>query len=125
MTGDPLQALLSAGAVPSVSFPPTSRYAEVGTTHHVPAGAPGETPIPVAFLRRRLVPRPERFSTLYEVRCVEGDRRDLLAARHLGDPELWWRLADANGVIDPVGMADPPGRVLRVTLPVDVRGGDA
>lgn len=125
MAGDPLQALLSAGAVPSVSFPPTSRYADVGVAHHVPSGAPGEPAVPIAFLRRRLVPRPERFSTLYEVRCVEGDRRDLLAARHLGDVDLWWRLADANGVIDPVGMTEPPGRAIRVTLPVDVRGGDA
>ena len=53
------------------------------------------------FLRRRFCPRAERFALLYEVRVVEGDRRDLLAARHLGDAELWWRLADANGVVDP------------------------
>ena len=121
---DPLQQLLSAGVVPQLSLPPTSRYADVGIAHHVPQTEPGVEPVPVAFLRRRLVPKPERFSTLYEVRCVEGDRRDLLAARHYGDVELWWRLADANGVIDPVGMAEPPGRVLRVSLPVDMRGSD-
>ena len=121
---DPLQQLLSAGVVPQLSLPPTSRYADVGIAHHVPETEPGVEPVPVAFLRRRLVPKPERFSTLYEVRCVEGDRRDLLAARHYGDVELWWRLADANGVIDPVGMAEPPGRVLRVSLPVDMRGSD-
>lgn len=121
---DPLQQLLSAGVVPQLALPPTSRYADVGIAHHVPDTEPGVEPVPVAFLRRRLVPRPERFSTLYEVRCVEGDRRDLLAARHYGDAELWWRLADANGVIDPTGMASPPGRVVRVTLPVDMRGSD-
>lgn len=121
---DPLQQLLSAGVVPQNPLPPTSRYAEVGIAHHVPEGEPGVETVPIAFLRRRLVPRPERFSALYEVRCVEGDRRDLLAARHYGDAELWWRLADANGVIDPADMAGPPGRVLRVTLPVDMRGTD-
>lgn len=121
---DPLQQLLSAGVVPQLSLPATSRYAGVGIAHHVPETEPGVEPVPVAFLRRRLVPRPERFSTLYDVRCVEGDRRDLLAARHLGDAELWWRLADANGVIDPVGMTEPPGRALRVTLPADMRGAD-
>jgi hypothetical protein len=121
---DPLQQLLSTGVVPQLSLPPTSRYADVGIAHHVPQTEVGVEPVPIAFLRRRLVPRPDRFSTLYEVRCVEGDRRDLLAARHLGDVELWWRLADANGVIDPVGMATPPGRALRITLPVDMRGAD-
>jgi hypothetical protein len=53
---------------------------------------------------------------------VEGDRRDLLGARHLGDAELWWRLADANGVLDPRTLADPVGRVVRVTLPEGVPG---
>lgn len=121
---DPLQELLSAGVVPALSLPPTSRYAGLAMAQHVPDAEPGVEPVPVTFLRRRLVPKPERFSTLYEVRCVEGDRRDLLAARHFGDVELWWRLADANGVIDPVDLAGPPGRVLRVTLPVDMRGAD-
>jgi hypothetical protein len=110
MTTDPLQALLGAGAVPEVSFPTTSRYAGVG----ISTWSPGQEPVPVAFLRRRLVPQPERFAAAYEVSCVEGDRRDLLAAGHLGDAELWWRLADANGVIDPAGMTAPVGRRLRV-----------
>jgi hypothetical protein len=123
MAGDPLQELLSGGALPTTAFAPTSRYSTVGTASYVPPAAPGETPVPVTFLRRRLVPRRERFSTLYEVSCAEGDRRDLLAARHLGDPELWWQLADANGISDPAAMTEPPGRVLRVTLPADVPGG--
>ena len=56
-------------------------------------GIPGDGTPPVPYLRRVSCPRPERFALLYEVRVVEGDRRDLLAARHLGDAELWWRLA--------------------------------
>ena len=62
------------------------------------------------FLRRRFCPRPELFALLYEVGIVEGDRRDVLAYRHLGDAELWWRLADANGVVDPRDLASPVGR---------------
>lgn len=123
MAPDPVQALLGAGLVPSVSFPPTSRYATVGVTTYAPAAAPGEEEIPVAFLRRRLVPRPERFSLLYEYTCAERDRRDLVAARHLSDAELWWRLADANGVIDAATMTSPVGRVLRITTQVDIPGG--
>jgi hypothetical protein len=122
VTSDTIQALLSAGVVPSVSFPPTSRYVDVGIATYAPPPAPGEEAVPVAFLKRRLVPRPDRFAMLYEYSCVERDRRDLVAATHLADAELWWRLADANSVIDPAGMTEPVGRLLRVTLPAGVPG---
>jgi hypothetical protein len=116
---DPLQALLAAGAIPATSFPPTSRYAGAGIETHDPGGAAP----PVPYLRRRLCPRPERFALLQEVSVVEGDRRDVLAARHLGEAELWWRLADANGVLDPRELTRPPGRRLRITLAEGVPGG--
>lgn len=123
MPPDPVQALLAAGAVPSVSFPSTSRYASVGVgTYERPPG-PGLDAVPVAFLRRRIVPPPERFALLYEHSCVEGDRRDLVAASHLSDPELWWRIADANGVVDPASMTLPAGRRLRITTEENVPGG--
>jgi hypothetical protein len=115
---DPLQELLAAGAVPTTTFPPTSRYANVG----VDAWDPGGGLPPVPFLRRRFCPRPERFALLYEIRIVQDDRRDLLGALHAGDAELWWLLADANGVVDPRTLTDTIGRALRVTLPEDVPG---
>jgi hypothetical protein len=120
MSPDPLQALLAAGAVPSAAFAPTSRYGEVGIAFHSPDPSPGEEAIPVAYLRRRLVPRPERFGLRYLLSCEEGDRRDLLAATHLGDAALWWQLADANGILDPATMAEPVGRMLRVTGQADI-----
>jgi hypothetical protein len=119
---NPLQALLAGGAVPMVEFPPTSRYAGAGVSTYEATPAPGQDPVPVAFLSRRLVPKPERFALLYEYSCVEGDRRDNLASTHLSDPELWWRLADANGVIDPALMTEPAGRRLRITLAENVPG---
>ena len=115
---DPLQELLASSAVPTTSFPPTSRYSDVD----VDAWDPGHGLPPAPFLKRRFCPRPERFALLYEVRVVEGDRRDLLAARYAGDPELWWRLADANGIVDPRDLTDPIGRTVRITLPQDVPG---
>jgi hypothetical protein len=115
---DPLQELLAAGAVPTTSFGPSSRY--VGTP--VDAWDPGGGRPPVPFLGRRLCPRQERFALLYETRIVEGDRRDLLANEHLGDAELWWRLADANAAVDPRQLTEPIGRRVRVTLPEGVPG---
>jgi len=43
-----------------------------------------------------------------------GERSDLVAARVLGDPYAWWRLADANPHVDVDGL-DTPGR--RLDLP--------
>ena len=123
---DSLQALLASGLVPTASLPPNSRYVDVGQTTYERPPAPGEDPVPVAYFRRRLVPPPERFSLLYLYAVVTGDRRDQIAYRQLGDPELWWRLADANGTIDPRTLTDPAGQRLRITLPESVKGaGDA
>ena len=115
---DPLKELLAAGALPSTTFPPTSRYAGVP----VEEWDPGDGAPKVPYLARRLCPRSELFAQLYEVGVVEGDRRDLIAHRHLGDAELWWRLADANGVVDPRDVTSPIGRRLRITLPEGVPG---
>jgi hypothetical protein len=116
---DPLQELLAAGAIPTTTFPPTSRYSGIGVAYN-----PGDETPKVPFLRRRLCPRGDRLAQLYEARVVEGDRRDLLGARHLGEAELWWRLADANAVLDPRALTDTIGRRLRVTLPEGVPGPD-
>ena len=114
---DPLQQLLAAGALPTTTFPPTSRYAQTPVEAFDTADG---TQVP--YLARRFCPRAERFALLYEVQVVEADRRDLIAARNLGDAELWWRLADANGVVDPRDLTDPVGQTLRITLPEDVPG---
>ncbi len=115
---DPLKDLLAADAVPTTSFPPTSRYSTVGVTAH----DPGDGSPPTPYLARRFCPQRGRFATLYEVLIIESDRRDTLAARHMGDPELWWRLADANGVLDPRDLSDQSGSRIRITLAVDVPG---
>ena len=115
---DPLQALLAAGAVPSTTFPPTSRYASTP----VEAFDSGDGSPAVPFLGRRFCPRGDTLALLYEVQVAEGDRRDVLGWRHLGDPELWWQLADANGAVDPRELTDTVGETLRITLPAGVPG---
>jgi hypothetical protein len=39
---------------------------------------------------------------------VAGDRLDLLAARYLNDPTLFWKLCDANNASAPAALAARP-----------------
>lgn len=36
-----------------------------------------------------------------------GDRLDLVAAAYLGDPHLYWRIADANPAVPPEQLVEP------------------
>ncbi|WP_229369291.1 LysM domain-containing protein [Umezawaea beigongshangensis] len=99
------------------SYPRTSRYHGVETAVHV---TPDGRRIP--HLRRRPLPPPESFTAIGEHVVSEGDRVDLLADRYLGDAGAWWRVADANPVLDPAELTATPGRVVRITLPAGVPG---
>jgi hypothetical protein len=114
---DPLQALLNAGVLNSSSFPPNSRYYGVAVTT-----LEQKNQEPIAYLKRRFVPPPENFSVMQEHTVVQGDRIDNLAAQYLGDPELYWRLCDANRAVCPGELTATPGTTLAVTLPENVPG---
>lgn len=114
---DPLQALLQAGVLKTTLFPPTSRYYGIETA--IVETADGKT---LVYLRRRFVPPPERFALLQEHTVTQGERLDTLTAQYLGDPEQFWRLCDANGVIRPNELIEPIGRRLRITLPEGIPG---
>jgi hypothetical protein len=96
-------------------FPPTSRYHLTKTA----LMGPGEGRH-IVYLRRRFVPRPERFELLFEHTVTEGERLDNIAAQYLGDPEQFWRICDANGVLRPDESTETVGRRLRLTMPEGV-----
>ncbi|NHB84430.1 LysM peptidoglycan-binding domain-containing protein [Tessaracoccus sp. HDW20] len=100
----------------STAFPPTSRYATVEVA--VLETATGEE---IAYLRRRTVPQPESFALLGWHEVTQGDRLDNVTATHLGDPEQFWRIADANRALRPDDLIEL-GRRLRITLPAGSRG---
>jgi hypothetical protein len=112
-----LQALLqSGGGSAAQRFPANSRYATVGTTTlQLPDGRT------LVYLKRRLVPAPEKFSTLQEHTVTEGERLDHIAAKYLGDPERFWQLCDANGVLAPEEL-EVVGRRIAITLPEGIPG---
>ena len=103
--------------LPVVTFPQSSRYYGAETAIVVePDGRE------VVYLRRRFVPQPERFALLHEHEVSFGERLDHIAARHFGDPELFWRICDANRALRPEDLTAEPGRRLRITLPEGIPG---
>lgn len=117
---DALQALLAAGLTPSDALPPSSRYRDVGIARYQPPAvdpAGDDDPTPVPYYRRRLCPQPDSLTTIGVHTVADGERPDTVAGTELGDPALWWRVADANAAIDPVELTAEPGAPLRITLP--------
>jgi hypothetical protein len=113
---DPLQNWLEEAAK-ATRFPPTSRYHGLDTAVlEMPEGRR------VVYLRRRFIPPPENFAVLQEHTVREGDRVDNVAAHYLGDPELYWRLCDANLVLRPQDLTARPGSRIRITLPAGIPG---
>jgi hypothetical protein len=115
----PLQQLIQMGVIPSVSFPTDSRYYNSPTLQYT---APNGQVI--AHLTRRFVPQPgsPNFATLAEHTVKRGDRLDLIAAKYLGDPLLFWLLCDANGAIRPHALIAAPGSTIAITMPQGVPG---
>lgn len=113
MSFDPVQMLINAGAIPSDSFGTSSRYHGLGLGLFQ---ASAEDP-PQAFVRRRFIPQRRDIAIAAEHLVQAGERPDLLAALALGDPELYWRLADANAVNAPHELTDTLGARLLIPLP--------
>jgi nucleoid-associated protein YgaU len=115
----PLQQLIQMGLVPPVNFPADSRYHGSATRTYTAPGGQN-----ITYLARRFVPQPgaPNFATVARHTVVQGDRLDLIAAKYLGDPLVFWLICDANGAIRPRSLVETPGRVLNITMPQSVPG---
>ena len=98
-------------------FGPTSRYYAIPIS--TLEGSDGRT---IAYVRRRFAPQPETLSLVLDYTVSEGERLDNIAAVQIGDPELFWRICDANAAIDPHELTDTVGRRIRITLPEGIPG---
>jgi len=67
----------------------------------------------LVYKSRRLVPRDLPAGPKMTV-VGPDERLDLVAARTEGMPELFWRLCDANGTLDPFEVSGQTGRFLWV-----------
>jgi hypothetical protein len=110
----PLLAALMAVTGGTPLLPANSRYQGLPTkTWTAPDGTQ------IVHLSRRLVPQPSQFATMGTHRMRDGERLDQVSANLLGDPLLFWRLADANGALDPTEL-ERTGRSIRITLPAGI-----
>jgi nucleoid-associated protein YgaU len=115
----PLQALIQMGVLPPVTFPTDSRYYGSSTLTYITLQ--GQS---VSYLARRFVPQPgpPNFATVAQHTVRQGDRLDLIAAKYVGDPLIFWLICDANGAIQPEKLVETPGTVLNITTPQGVPG---
>jgi hypothetical protein len=93
-------------------FDSTSRYYGLTTKKYVTDD--GQQ---ILYKARRFCPQGEELPLLVVATVGAHDRLDLVTARTLGDPELFWRVADANNALNPFDLTSVPGRTLRVPLP--------
>lgn len=114
---DPLQRFIEPVSLAATAFPPPSRYHGIEIVQWTRTDG-----MIIAYLRRRIVPPPERFALLQEHTVAQGERLDNLAARYVGDPGQFWRLCDANSAVRPNELTETPGRILRITLPEGIPG---
>ena len=105
--------------LPPVTFPTDSRYYGFTTLQYTDPS--GEM---VTYLARRIVPQAgaPNYATVAQHTVRSGDRLDLIAAKYLGDPLMFWLLCDANGAIRPGALVATPGKVLNITTPQGVPG---
>jgi hypothetical protein len=114
---DAVQAMLAQTSLQRNLFVATSRY--FGLDTETLTKADGTT---IIYLKRRFVPSPDGFQLLQVHSVTQGERLDNIAAQFLGDPELFWRLADANGAMRPEELVETVGRQLKITLPQGITG---
>lgn len=93
-------------------FAPGSRYHDLETASlTAPDGRV------LLYVRRRFLPQDADHPVLAEHTVVDGDRIDNLSARYYGDPELFWRIADANDAMLPEELTREVGRILVIAVP--------
>jgi hypothetical protein len=98
-------------------FDSSSRYAQQPT--HTYLDEQGRVR---RFVSLREIPPPVPRREDDPVHVVgDAERQDCIAWQILGDPTLYWRLCDANGLLHPDEMTATVGR--RLLAPLDGREG--
>lgn len=70
----------------------------------------------IVYKRRRFIPSTEGTTTLVEHTVIQGERLDNITARYLGDPTLFWRISDANLILNPDELTTESGSLIKIAL---------
>ena len=113
-----LAALVQAAVGTGAPTNPNSRYYGNGVEQiTLPNG------VVVAYLSRRIIPPPSIYPQTQNYSVVIGDRLDNLAARYVGDPILYWMIADANSAFAPGDLTATPGKTILIPLVSSIPAG--
>jgi hypothetical protein len=97
-------------------FDPTSRYYDIEVAT-LETTARDDLPREIRYARRRFIPPSDGATTLVEHTVTQEERLDNITARYLGDPTQFWRICDANTVLDPNALTDTVGNVIEIAMP--------
>ncbi|HWG19557.1 MAG TPA: hypothetical protein VG225_03440 [Terracidiphilus sp.] len=106
-----LAALVQSGVGTGAPTNPSSRYYGSAVEQITLAGG-----TVVSYLARRIIPQKSLYAQTQNYSVAAGDRLDNLAARLLGDPILFWMIADANAAEDADALTAEPGRAIVIPL---------
>jgi nucleoid-associated protein YgaU len=114
---DLLNALIAASALPETSYGTSSRYYGLRVLEYqAPDGRV------IRYVKRRFIPQSSAFPKLVSHSVQQGDRIDTIAARYLGDPLFYWRIADANLTVRPDEVLID-GKSIKIPLPATTPSG--
>jgi hypothetical protein len=106
-----LAALVQSAVGTGAPANPSSRYYGAGVEQIALANG-----TVVSYLSRRIVPAMSVYTQTQNYSVMAGDRLDNLAARFVGDPILFWMIADANGAMSADDLTAEPGRAILIPL---------
>ncbi len=97
-------------------FDTNSRYFKINNATITVKDSDGKERM-IVYKRRRFIPSSEGTTTLVEHTVIQGERLDNITALYLGDPTLFWRVCDANLILDPDELTAQSGSRIKINLP--------
>jgi hypothetical protein len=96
-------------------FDSTSRYAGCETAV-MEVKEPDGSIREIRYVRRRFIQPADETTILVAHSVNQGERLDNITARYLGDPVQFWRICDANEVMD-AGELEVIGKMIKIAMP--------
>lgn len=97
-------------------FDTTSRYYKIENAS-ITVKDSGGRERNIVYKRRRFIPSSEGTTTLAWHTVIQGERLDNITARYFGDPTLFWRVCDANLVMNPDELTAESGSLIKISMP--------